>query len=133
MASQNEEDAGPFEIADQSQQKSLEIAEEVEALGGELAAYGIAFEDIADSSPRSTKTRHACASAVRALLADSEALERMARNRKLPSAFLVKTCALPRKLLDRHRTYIIAAVVILSEDYPCLSEYVSNITGGQGQ
>jgi RNA polymerase sigma factor len=40
---------------------------------------------------------------------------------------LVSATGISRKILDRHRRYIIAAVEILSGDYPLLAEYMQFI------
>jgi len=44
--------------------------------------------------------------------------------RQLPIKILQKNTDLPRKLLERHRKYIIAAMLILSGEYPLLAEYL---------
>jgi RNA polymerase sigma factor len=60
-------------------------------------------------------------------------LAQMRASGRLPIAQLCIACALPRKILERHRKYIIAAAEILTNDYPYLIEYVSYITGGQSK
>jgi RNA polymerase sigma factor len=55
----------PFEIEDNSQQRSRVLRQEIDALSGALAPFGIGFADLADASPRAAKTRQACAIAVR--------------------------------------------------------------------
>ena len=40
---------------------------------------------------------------------------------------IIENTLLPRKILERHRNYIIAAVEILSGEYPLLAEYLSFI------
>ena len=40
---------------------------------------------------------------------------------------LEKLSRIPRKILDRHRKYLIAAVEILHGEYPLLAEYMSYI------
>lgn len=133
LSSGSDQEQEPFEVADSSQQDRRDITQEIEALSAELRAFGISFDDLADASPRSDKTRKACASAVRALLGNHLAFTKATSSGTLPMVYLSKTCDLPRKTLDRHRKYILAAAVILAHDYPCLSQYVGYISGGQGQ
>lgn len=133
LAAASDEEPEPFEAADSSQQDRRDIAQEIEALSTELLGYGINFDDLAAASPRSGKTRRACAVAVRALLADRPTFDQVTATGMLPMIYLSNVCGLPRKTMERHRKYILAAAVILAHDYPCLSEYVSYITGGQEQ
>jgi len=46
---------------------------------------------------------------------------------QLPLKIIEKNTNLPRKILENHRKYIIAAVVILSGEYPLVAEYISFI------
>jgi RNA polymerase sigma factor len=48
----------------------------------------------------------------------------------LPIKIIQKNLKVPRKLLERHRKYIIAVVEILKGDYPYLSEYLKDLKGG---
>ncbi len=123
----DEGERDPFEVEDHRQQNQMDIAQEIDALSAELLALGVRFDDLAAASPRSGKTRKACATVVRALLANPIALENLMATGRLPAAFLSKSCNLSPKLLGRHRKYIIAATVILANDYPRLREYVSYI------
>jgi RNA polymerase sigma factor len=45
----------------------------------------------------------------------------------LPVKIIEKNSQVPRKILERHRKYIVTAVEILSGDYPQLSEYMEYI------
>jgi len=51
----------------------------------------------------------------------------MKRNKLLPLKVLENNLKLPRKILERHRKYIIAGAEIISGDYPILSEYLKFI------
>lgn len=103
------------------------VREEIEALGGVLQAYGFSFFDLAEASPRAEKTRRACARAVNWMLAAVERLLNMRRTRSLPVSAISKALEIARKLIERHRRYIIAATEILDGDYPKLSEYMDYI------
>ena len=47
--------------------------------------------------------------------------------RQLPLNIIQKNTKAPRKLLERHRKYILAAVEIMSGDYPYLANYMRYI------
>ena len=51
----------------------------------------------------------------------------MRKNKALPMKELELASGVARKILDRHRRYIIAAAEILSGEYPVLAEYLGYI------
>jgi DNA-directed RNA polymerase specialized sigma subunit len=101
--------------------------DEIEAANTLLKTYGFSFFDLADCSPKSTKTKRECAKAVITLMNSQEFMEKMRRTRQLPMKELVLASGVSKKLVDRHRRYIIAAAEILSEEYPILAEYLDYI------
>lgn len=100
---------------------------EIEAAGEVFASYGFSFFDLADCSPHADKTRAACAKAAAYLLKSPLLLNEMKNSKMLPLKTIEKNCGVPRKILERHRKYIIAAVEIVSGDYPYLAEYMQFI------
>jgi RNA polymerase sigma factor len=86
--------------------------------------YGFQFIDLVDCSPKSEKTRSACAQAASCMLRFPELVMKMRHTRRLPVAAISIRAHLPLKLLNRHRRYIIAAVEILGGDYPGLKSYL---------
>ncbi len=103
------------------------VRDEIEALQEMLEPYGFSFMDLADSSPHADKTRKGCAVAVATILKSDELYEKMQRKKSLPMKELVMESGVSRKLLDRYRRYIIAAVLILNGEYPLLAEYMKYI------
>lgn len=134
----DEESAQGIEL--QTQQAAAEAAgaqsassaarEEIEAVGAVLRRYGFSFFDLADCSPRTDKTKRACALAVRTMLRIAELLALMRRKLALPMKELSQESGVARKLLDRHRRYIIAATEILDGDFPILAGYMDYIRKG---
>ncbi|MBQ3921568.1 MAG: RNA polymerase subunit sigma [Firmicutes bacterium] len=106
---------------------AAEAREEIAAAQELLKPYGFSFYDLAESSPKAEKTKRACAMAVKALLKDTALLSRMKSAKALPMKELEAESGVARKILDRHRRYIIAAAEILSGDYPVLAEYLGYI------
>ena len=107
--------------------KGRDVRDEIAALGGVLNAYGFSFFDLAEASPKAEKTKRCCARAVNWMLELAERVLTMRRTRSLPVSAIVKALELARKLIERHRRYIIAATEILDGDYPKLSEYMDYI------
>lgn len=103
------------------------IKYEIEAANEVFKMFGFSFYDLIEHSPKSIKTRAACKAAVLYLLENDAVRSELYSTRQLPLKTIQKSTALPRKLLERHRKYIIAAAELLSGEYPCLAEYISFI------
>lgn len=100
---------------------------EIEAANDAFGKFGFRFFDLAQCSPKAGKTKDACTIAVKYILENKDIINEMNKSKNLPIKTLEKNTGIPRKILERHRKYIIAAVVILSGDYPYLSEYLWRI------
>ena len=103
---------------------------EIEAVTQILTEYGFSFMDLVDCSPKAEKTKKACAKAVKYILLNPLLIEEMRSSKQLPLKIIEKNAGVPRKILERHRKYLIAAIEILNEDYPYLSDYLSFIKEG---
>ena len=103
------------------------IRDEIEALGDVLSAYGFSFFDVAEASPKAAKTKHCCARAVNWMLSLVERILYMRKRHSLPVSAISKALDIARKIIERHRRYIIAATEILDGDYPHLAEYMDYI------
>ncbi len=106
---------------------SVTLKDEIDALAEMLTPYGFSFMDLASCSPHSVKTRSACANAVSIIMKSKELMAKMEKSKSLPMKDLVELSGISRKVLDRHRRYIIAAVLILNGEYPLLAEYMRYI------
>ena len=129
-----EEDASTGVIAEVQQKlaqgtegTSHAIRDEIEALGAVLSEYGFSFFDLAEASPKASKTKHCCARVVNWMLALVERILNMRKTHSLPVATISKALEIARKIIERHRRYIIAATEILDGDYPYLAEYMDYI------
>jgi RNA polymerase sigma factor len=104
--------------------ESDEIKLEILALEEDLRLYGISFMDLADASPKAQKTRDACRKAINWIIENPLIINQMKESNQLPIKIIENNSGVPRKILERHRKYIIAVVEILAGDYPWLNEYV---------
>lgn len=102
-------------------------AEEIEAANGLFRAYGFSFYDLGKCSPRAEKTRKGCAAAVAALLHTTVLFAELRHTHTLPIKALAERSGASRKLIGRHRNYIVAAALLLDGEYPVLSEYLQTI------
>lgn len=97
---------------------------EIEAISGILQNYSISFMDLVSVSPKSLKTKKACAKAAVFVFQNKACLKEMRKTKSLPLKEIENSLNLPRKTLERHRKYIVAIIEIISGDYPVLSEYL---------
>lgn len=97
---------------------------EIESASQLFVSYGFSFFELAKCSPKAEKTKKACAQAVAALIRHPVLLNEMRKSKMLPMKQIEMCVEVPRKILERHRKYIIAAAEIISGDYPCLADYL---------
>lgn len=106
-----------------SDNRNYDIREEIDSLGQRLKNYGFDYTDLANSSPKAEKTKRACRKAIRYLIENPVLISDMQRTRMLPIKILENYTEVPRKIIERHRKYIVTAAEILTGDYPYLREY----------
>ena len=114
-------------IVREHEEDPRDVKDEIEDLGEVLKEYGFSFFDLAAASPRAGKTKQCCARAVNWMLAVAERILQMRKTHALPVAAISAALTIARKILERHRRYIIAATEILDGDYPHLAEYMDYI------
>ncbi len=100
------------------------LKEEILALEEELKVFDIDFFDLAETSPKSEKTRKGCIEIIKAIFMPPPLVEAIRRIGKIPAKDITERKTVQPKLMERHRKYLIATTFILSGDYPMLSEYV---------
>ncbi|MEG0898011.1 MAG: sigma factor [Ruthenibacterium sp.] len=104
-----------------------DITDEIEAVNALFSAYGFTFFELAACSPKAEKTKAACTKVIVYLLKNSILTNELRKTRQLSIKLLEEKTQVPRKILERHRKYIIAVVELLSGEYPCLTDYLRPI------
>lgn len=110
-----------------SQESNQTIRLEITTINDTFYNYGFSFYDLTNCSPHAKKTKIACAKAVNFMLNNQILLNELKSTKQLPLKIIEKNSKVPRKILERHRKYIIAAIEILSGEYPNLAEYLRYI------
>ena len=113
----------PFDIAAPNNPIS-DAAWEIEAITKVLDSYHISFFDLAKDTPKAAKTKKACQNVFAYILAHPDMQASILKTGNLPIGRLIEALGISRKLLERHRKYMIAGVVILSGDYPIIASYI---------
>lgn len=101
------------------------IRDEILALNEILSDYGISFMELTSCSPKALKTKRACLSAVSFMKENPELVDKMRSTKLFPLKIITENTRVPRKILERHRKYIITAAEILCNDFPLLQEYIN--------
>jgi RNA polymerase sigma factor len=104
--------------------QTSERREEIGRFSAELGSWNLTFRDLADASPKASKTKTACGLLVREMLLDENLQESFRKSRQLPLAILCERAGIPRKIADRHRRYIVSAVLVLTGEYPYMAEHL---------
>lgn len=125
----NDEDDPSAVLREEINQKTATYADnalkdEIEALGERLETYGISFFDLAECSPKAKKSRNACSLVLKAIFTPPPLIEELKKNKALPIKKILERQKVSRKLIDRHRKYLISASLILEGDYPAIAEYI---------
>lgn len=91
--------------------------QEIEELANVMKGFGISFSDVADNCPKQERTLRTCTEVIRYAGANPHILDLMLQTKKLPLAELVKGSGAERKTLERHRKYLLAMLLILTNGY----------------
>ena len=118
----------PFEVEDPKQVFS-DAAFEIAAVKQELGALGVDFFELPKASPKAEKTKAACMQVIGYLLHEPLLLQSVHKTACLPGKTLMQELGVNSKVLERHRKYILAGLVILGGDYPTLQGYFDTRKG----
>ncbi len=100
------------------------LKDEIEALKEKLKEYDISYFDLVNCSPKAEKSRTACSEVLKAIFAPPPLIEEIVKSKLLPVKKILERQKVSRKLIDRHRKYLISASLILDGDYPEIAEYI---------
>ena len=106
------------------------IKEEISELASILKDYNIDFYTLAEISPKHSDTRDNLVSMSHEIIKNKDLVKRIYSKKQLPIKELELSLRVKRKTLERHRRYLIVLIVILSQDYQYLSEYIRGNKNG---
>lgn len=100
------------------------LVDEINALEEVLDRYGIDFFDLESSAPKAEKTKESCLAIVSRLRAETVLMGKLRQSKNLPVQELLDGTKIHKKVLERHRKYIVTAAEIVCGDFPLLQEYI---------
>ncbi|MCR4741237.1 MAG: hypothetical protein K5886_13385 [Lachnospiraceae bacterium] len=98
---------------------------EIEALSEELSAYDIDLFDLPKSAPKSSGTKKSCTDLILSFFLPPPLIALLRKTGKLPVKEMLERCNVSRKLIDRHRKFILASILIKDGDYQGISGFIS--------
>ncbi|HEY8422896.1 MAG TPA: RNA polymerase sigma-I factor [Thermoclostridium sp.] len=97
---------------------------EIQQLKDTLAKYDINFFELEKVCPKNKNTKKICKEVISYIKSNPDLINQTLVNKSLPLAEIEEGLGIKRKKFERHRKYILAVLIILAGDYPCLEEYV---------
>ena len=104
--------------------------QEIEELSAQMTEFGVSMNDVADNSPRQSRTVESCRRAIAYARSNPEILEDFLRTKRVPIARLAEGAAVDRKSLERHRRYLVAVLLICTNGYEILRGHIMQVLKG---
>lgn len=118
----------PLEHAAQSawevRQEEEARRQEIEEYGKALLKFGIRFSDLLRVAPKHRDSRERAIELARGTVRNPLHRQALVERGEIPIRALAQEFKVSRRLIERHRKYIVAVAVLLSHDLPYLQEYV---------
>jgi len=113
-----------IELYEQHVQTS-ELVEEILELDAELSQYQISFEELEQHSPKHKDSRISLFELAALLANDQDCTELLQHKKKLPIKMIMKKYNIKKKMLERHRKYLITLIILtLNPQWELLSQFV---------
>ena len=99
-------------------------ASEIEELTAQLARFGLSLTDIADQSPKQDRTKEACQTIIQHARDHPDIIRGLLKTKKLPIRKLVKETGISKKIMERHRKYLMAVMIIYANGYELIRNHI---------
>lgn len=98
---------------------------ELADLKTKLKIFGITMQDLVNSAPKHTDSRHLCIGIARALAEDSTLFYKLYNKGKFPKSQLIRLTKANRRTIERNRKFIIAAALIIGNGFDSLRNFIN--------
>ncbi|MDD4688819.1 MAG: sigma factor [Eubacteriales bacterium] len=122
----NENDHGEeiaFEVKDNNSTMT-DTTFEIMSLSDELKAFGLSFYDMVEQVPKNKKTIYYCTLIGEYICSDKERFKHFKSAKVLPSKEIIEKLKTNKKIIERHRKYIIMVSLIIGGEYENLMSYL---------
>lgn len=98
--------------------------EEITEFSEQLASFQLSLVDIADNCPRQERTMRACMTVLRYAKQQPQLLQQLLRSKKLPIRELADNTGVDRKILERHRKYLVAVLLAYTNGFEIIRDHL---------
>ncbi len=114
-------------------QTTYEISKETEQFEKRLNDFGIKMEDLIKSAPKHKDSKCLCIRIAKVIVDNKTLYDKLERTGNIPKTELLKILKINKKTIERNRTFIIAAALILGDQFYTLRDFVDISEYEEGQ
>lgn len=104
---------------------------EITEYAQQLQAFDLSLTDIADNCPKQNRTLRTCMEAVQYVKEDPALLQQLLRSKKLPLNQICAQTGADRKTLERHRKYLMAALLAFTNGFEIIRSHIHQLHPGK--
>ncbi|MBR5514859.1 MAG: sigma-70 family RNA polymerase sigma factor [Clostridia bacterium] len=104
--------------------------DEIKEYSETLLKYGLKLSNIADNCPKQKRTVKACMEILDFARKDPEIMDNITATKKLPVALICKGTGIERKLVERHRRYLLAILIAYTNGFEIIRGHLKQIGKG---
>ena len=97
---------------------------EIKELSAQLNDFGLSLTDIADDTPKQERTLTAAQTVLQYVREHPDIIQTLLRTKKLPIKAIVDGTGVNKKILERHRKYLMALMIIFSNGYEIIRDHI---------
>jgi len=136
-AQANEEDTRDLNQRTEATENNIELhidstgtKKELAEFSALLAEYGIELTAVADNCPKQTRTLDSCHRVLNYAKKNPYLLELLTTTKKLPITQLSSGSGVEKKLLERHRKYLVAILLAYTNGFEIIRGHLNSIKKG---
>lgn len=104
--------------------------QELTEFKNDLQEYGLKLTDIAENCPKQSRTFNSMKIIFAYVLKNPDILKKMMSKKQLPIKDLVNGSGVSKKIIERHRKYLIAILLIQTNGYDILRSHIKSLMKG---
>lgn len=118
-------DTGRDEISERVDRSAMQ--DEIFKFSKELSAYGLTLTKIAENCPKQDRTLAACHQTLAYAKKHPELLDVLTKTKKLPLKQLATGAGVERKMLERHRKYMLAILLAYTNGFELIRGHLGQV------
>lgn len=107
--------------------------QEIEELTAQMQDFGVSMQDVSEHAPHQQRTLEICRKAVYYARNNPEIMNEFLRTKRVPLAKIAAGAEVERKTLERHRRYLVAVLLICTNQYEILWGHIAEVLQRGGE